>query len=169
MSEQLVIWRFNVISTFEAHYQSNTCDSLATVRGKLKIVDGLAFVAFERPPLKSGYTVLPESHNAHVWRQVGCGWIKLCNIVHLCSWFVPDSFLAPFDMSWSDCQEWIDATHLELSSKDARNYEELMRRAQEAEARAINDPRIQTSPVWFLFVPQLLNCVNCVSVCVTCS
>ncbi|CAL1148815.1 unnamed protein product [Cladocopium goreaui] len=30
--------------------------------------------------------------------------------------------------------EWIDATHLELPSKDARNYEELMRRAQEAEA-----------------------------------
>ena len=100
MSEQLVIWRFNVIPAFEAHYQSNTCDSLATVRGKLKIVDGLAFVAFERPPLKSGYTVLPESHNAHVWRQVGCGWIKLRNIVHLCSWFVPNSFLAPFDILW---------------------------------------------------------------------
>lgn len=30
--------------------------------------------------------------------------------------------------------EWIDATHLELPSKDARNYEELMSRVKEAEA-----------------------------------
>ncbi len=33
-----------------------------------------------------------------------------------------------------NCQEWIDATHLELPSKDARNYEELMSRVKEAEA-----------------------------------
>lgn len=102
MSEQLVIWRFNVIPTFEAHYQSNTCDSLATVRGKLKIVDGLAFVAFERPPLKSGYAVLPESHNAHVWRQVGCGWIKLCI-------FVPGSFLV---------RSWPPLTCLEVTVRN---------------------------------------------------
>lgn len=30
--------------------------------------------------------------------------------------------------------EWIDATHLELPSKDARNYEELLQRKKEAEA-----------------------------------